>query len=236
MAYNATQQRRIAAHQCIACGERVADTSKRLVCSDCAAKRAYREVQLRARRRKMQSCTSCGSPCLYGRSKCGACLARDAQYRVDMKARWSAAGLCIACGKHPPLETLRENAEHRICETCYFQNVAKARLGSRTHWQELRNQLIAQDFTCPYTGTRLVLGVNDSVDHIYPIARFPACRNDPLNIEWVRRDVNGMKGDMTPDEFIALNRCILEYRSGLGGPSGANVARWGERCLRSPRL
>jgi len=62
---------------------------------------------------------------------------------------------------------LRENTEHRVCEACYFQNAAKARLGSRTHWQALRDHLIAQDFTCPYTGTRLVLGVNDSVDHIY---------------------------------------------------------------------
>jgi len=107
----------------------------------------------------------------------------------------------------------REHRASRLRSACYFQNAAKARLGSRTHWQALRDRLIAQDFTCPYTGTRLVLGVNDSVDHVYPIARFPKLRDDPANIEWVRRDVNEMKGDRTPDEFLALIRRIMEYRS-----------------------
>jgi hypothetical protein len=182
--YNGTQQRRIAAHQCITCGDLLPDTSKRLNCPACAAKRAQREMQMRASRRKVQSCISCGAPRLRGRSKCAPCLARDAQYQVAMRAHWTAAGLCAACGQRPPLATLRENTEHRICEVCYFQNAAKARLGSRMHWQALRDRLIAQDFTCPYTGTRLVLGVNDSVDHVYPIARFPKLRDDPANIEW----------------------------------------------------
>ncbi len=47
----------------------------------------------------------------------------------------------------------------------------------------------------------------------YPVARFPKLRDDPANIEWVRRDVNGTKGDRTPDEFLALIHRILEYRS-----------------------
>jgi 5-methylcytosine-specific restriction endonuclease McrA len=212
-AYKGTQQRRIAAHQCITCGDRLSDASKRLNCSACAAERAHREMQMRASRRKVQFCISCGAPRLRGRSKCAPCLARDAQYQVDMRARWTSAGLCAGCGQRPPLATLRENTEHRVCEACYFHNAARARLGSRTHWQALRARLIAQDFTCPYTGTRLVLGVNDSVDHIYPISRFPKLRDDPANIEWVRRDVNGMKGDRTPGEFLALIHRILEYRS-----------------------
>src|SRR5260370_40406460 len=166
-AYKGTQQRRIAAHQCITCGDRLSDASKRLNCSACAAERAHREMQMRASRRKVQSCISCGAPRLRGRSKCAPCLARDAQYQVDMRARWTSAGLCAGCAQRPPLATLRENTEHRVCEECYFHNAARARLGSRTHWQALRDRLIAQDFTCPYTGTRLVLGVNDSVDHIY---------------------------------------------------------------------
>src|SRR5260221_14498960 len=70
----------------------------------------------------------------------------------------------------------------------------------------------------------------------YPIARFPKLRDDPANIEWVRRDVNGMKGDSTPDEFLALIYRILEYRSRRAVPSGANVGGCTERCLRSTAL
>jgi hypothetical protein len=61
-------------------------------------------------------------------------------------------------------------------------------------------------------GIPLTLGVNDSLDHIYPLARFPERATDPTNIEWVSRKINEMKRDRTPDEFLALIGQILDYR------------------------
>ena len=60
----------------------------------------------------------------------------------------------------------------------------------------------------------LILGKNDSLDHIYPAERFPEKRTDPTNVEWVTREVNQTKRDRTPDEFMALLQLILERRLG----------------------
>jgi 5-methylcytosine-specific restriction endonuclease McrA len=62
--------------------------------------------------------------------------------------------------------------------------------------------LIQQNFTCPYTGDKLVLGVNASIDHIKPKKRFPELASDINNIEWVSFRVNYHKYDCTKEEFI----------------------------------
>ena len=64
----------------------------------------------------------------------------------------------------------------------------------------------------------LILGKNDSLDHIYPAERFPEKRTDPTNVEWATREVNETKRERTPDEFMALLmaslQLILERRLG----------------------
>jgi hypothetical protein len=124
--------------------------------------------------------------------------------------------LCGACGKEPPLAVFRADAKHAVCESCYLKHVARERLGSKRLWPALKQQLEMQGYKCAYTGDALILGVNDSADHKFPISRFPEQASDATNIEWVRRDINGMKRDRTPDEFRQLLSQILEFRFGLG--------------------
>ena len=57
-----------------------------------------------------------------------------------------------------------------------------------------------------------MLGVNDSLDHVYPVSRYPERATDPTNVEWVCRTINGMKRNRTPEEFLALLAQILSYR------------------------
>jgi 5-methylcytosine-specific restriction endonuclease McrA len=122
--------------------------------------------------------------------------------------------LCSHCGKTPYLESLKAaGLHHRYCETCYLKNKAKNRLGSRRSWTALKERLQAQGGRCSYTGFALVLGVNDSVDHIKPLDQHPELRSDPTNIEWVCREVNEMKRNRTPEEFLSFLRTILAYRS-----------------------
>jgi 5-methylcytosine-specific restriction endonuclease McrA len=78
-------------------------------------------------------------------------------------------------------------------------------------WEGLRDKLIAQNYRCAYTGKALILGVNASVDHILPVARFPQLISDLHNIEWVDLQVNQMKRDLTRDEFLSSICQILEY-------------------------
>jgi 5-methylcytosine-specific restriction endonuclease McrA len=56
-------------------------------------------------------------------------------------------------------------------------------LGSSKYWSRLRDKLVSQGYRCVYTGELLVLGVNDSLDHIYPASRFPERAKDPNNLK-----------------------------------------------------
>jgi 5-methylcytosine-specific restriction endonuclease McrA len=82
-------------------------------------------------------------------------------------------------------------------------------LGSATRWKELEDLWIKQDGICPYTGSKLILGVDASLDHILPSSRFPEHRHDINNVEWVHYRVNEMKKDWTKEEFLQFMRGIL---------------------------
>lgn len=89
--------------------------------------------------------------------------------------------------------------------------MARRNLGSNRHWKAIKNKLQEQGYICPYTGEKLVLGVNASLDHIYPVFHYPDLKNDPENVEWVTQEINEMKRDRTPQEFLALISHILNY-------------------------
>jgi hypothetical protein len=84
--------------------------------------------------------------------------------------------------------------------------------GTRRHWKLLKQKLQEQEYKCAYTGVQLIPGVNASVDHVYPKFKYPEMAKDPHNIEWVTTEVNVMKRDRTPEEFLSLMRSILDYR------------------------
>jgi len=101
-----------------------------------------------------------------------------------------------------------------------LKKAARRYLGSNTHWHTLCAKLDAQGWKCAYTGETLVLGLNDSVDHVYPVSTHPEMASDPDNIEWTTREVNVMERDRTPEQFMALVRAIFACReAGLRAPS-----------------
>lgn len=111
--------------------------------------------------------------------------------------------LCRAC----PLPLVgRSNC---WCEFHWFQQAAhRSGLPAGAEWIErLRTKLIAQDYKCAYTGKTLVVGLNASVDHKNPSARFPDQRDALKNLEWVDVEVNRAKRCLTKEEFIDL--CII---------------------------
>jgi 5-methylcytosine-specific restriction endonuclease McrA len=108
---------------------------------------------------------------------------------------------------------------HRFCETCYLKRLARKRLGSAGLWVKIKRKFDMQGGRCSYTGTPLCFGVNDSLDHVRPISRYPELASDSENIEWVTRKVNEMKRDRTPDEFLCMIGEILKYRQPRTGPT-----------------
>jgi hypothetical protein len=60
--------------------------------------------------------------------------------------------------------------------------------------------MVKQDYTCPYTGIRLVLGQNATLDHIIPKSK--GGTNTLDNLQWVHEWINWMKHDSPHDVFV----------------------------------
>jgi 5-methylcytosine-specific restriction endonuclease McrA len=102
-----------------------------------------------------------------------------------------------------------------LCEPCYFRKTSTDCLRTAKHGELIGEKLKSQNYRCAYTGELIVLGVNDSLDHILPISRFPELRHDPANTEWVTRKVNCMKWDSTREEFLETARLVVNHADSL---------------------
>lgn len=172
------------------------------------------KAQWRDHLRLNNICQWCqASPCVPGRVRCQPCIEKGKIRRQTNERKFLEAGLCGTCGRYPSLPAMDSNLLYRLCEECYLRKTAKGCLGSMRHWRQIRQKLYDQDFTCAYTGQILVLGRNASLDHIYPIHSYPHLKEDPSNTEWVLQEVNEMKRDRTPEQFITLIQQILAFRA-----------------------
>lgn len=124
----------------------------------------------------------------------------------DEKRRKKKNGICASCSK-PVISVSRI-----YCEDHWFKHKAKEHLGDWFRGYELKQKLVDQNYTCPYTGEKLVIGVNANLDHIMPSSRYPELEHDIDNLQWVSKKANDAKDAMTPDEFIAFCQLVIEYR------------------------
>lgn len=128
-------------------------------------------------------------------------------YRLRMSRNWvsknRARGLCYSC-ENPPVQ-----GTSSWCEKHWLTQAAwRAGLRGKGSWKKIKLLLELQNYICPYTGKKLVIGVNASVDHKLPRSKYPDLVGDISNYEWVDEDVNRAKRAMTKDEFISMCRLI----------------------------
>jgi hypothetical protein len=211
MGYSTKQLPRIQNHQCIRCGQDLSQDITILLCTECAEERRQKDLARVAKRKEQGLCFACGIVPVTDKAMCESCAEKDITRHRQMRKRRNVQGVCAECGL-PSLPPFTRNEGYCLCEVCYLQKVSRIRLRTRKHWTVLRQKLIEQEYRCAYTGELLILGVNDSLEHICPAQRYPELARDPMNTEWVTREVNEMKRDRTPDEFLTLIRRILAYR------------------------
>ena len=167
--------------------------------------------KLRSGRRKDGLCIRCGlllepDELLRGNSRCGACRARDSSTLRKKRSKWSQQGLCMRCGTSD--DVTRQSA--RYCESCYLRNVSRSHFRSHSMAVPLLDVFRKQGGICPYTGRKLTLGINTSLDHILPKARGGA--NDIGNMQWVYLPINYMKHELPEAEFLTLVAEIFRHR------------------------
>lgn len=194
----------------------------RPVCKDCANEegrgrykgRPYAYDQEAARRRYQTRkaagiCVTCKiAPARKNRVHCVRCIKVETARQKALRAKASSQGLCKSCQHAAAL------ANNPLCEKCYLKVIMKRNLGSSAHWKLGLEKLEKQNRQCAYTKEPLILGLNDSIDHIYPVKRFPNQRHDLANFEWVTRQVNTMKAGYTPQEFLSTITKILANSNG----------------------
>lgn len=115
---------------------------------------------------------------------------------------------CARCGRRVGADPRFPVAVgHDRCAHCTFRAAARAHLGDRRRWAELRDLFLRQDGRCAYTGAVLTLGTA-TVDHRLPRALGGTSEAD--NLQWVTGAVNAAKGRLTHAEFLALCREVSE--------------------------
>lgn len=166
--------------------------------------REKQRLKRNQKRRDLGLCIDCGKkPNELHKVRCLNCLINGRKENKKAKQDAKDKGLCLGCRNQDKLPN------NVFCKTCWLKGIAR-RNGFKTEdWKEFGRLLELQNYTCPYTGEKLVIGVNASIDHIKPKSRFPHLISDFTNIEWVSFEINMAKRDKTKEEFIEMCEVIV---------------------------
>jgi len=155
-------------------------------CESCAVKKQADYHQARVDRKAANLCLKCGLNCpVPNRSLCVDCATLKAALARDRATSKMKAGLCRRCGTNKA----RTGSTH--CERCTLKITSTKYFGDISQYKLLGRLFVEQNGVCPYTGIKLGLGVDASIDHIIP--RSAGGSNDADNVEWVHIWINFMK-------------------------------------------
>lgn len=198
---------------CTVCGKR--NDGKTTLCSFCQKKHAEYARKKDKERLISGMCrvTQCKNKKLENNMFCETHRLRNLKLSDVRFFKSLNQGLCFHCSIERYMDCYKDRSDikSKFCQTCYLKNLSSRHLGGVSKWKELLNILIKQSYTCPYSGDTIVLGVNDSIDHILPKGKYPEKQQDINNLRWVSRTVNIMKYDLLDDEFCTEIIKIAKY-------------------------
>lgn len=144
---------------------------------------------------------------------CSTCAERKKKKMYALYEDRSSKGLCFECGR-PAIPTtigsgvLGTNSRPQ-CEEHLFKRLAFRATGKVSDAKMLKNMVKEQDYKCAYTGQKLVIGKNASLDHIIP--RSAGGANCRTNLCWCLWEVNMMKHRFSYKEFLAFCRSVVVH-------------------------
>ncbi len=184
---------------CPHCGGR-REVPDRNLCSSCASKHRAATKRSREKRKARGQCAACNEKVhKKGARYCRGCATGISRDSVKRKRAWIEAGLCRWCGRKPL-------ASVGVCRVCWFKEMSGRCFGNHRHAELLETLFKQQEGRCYYTGRRLMIGRNASIDHQIPKSRGGSLKVQ--NLRWVHIDVNQAKHAMTHNEFVKMCRLI----------------------------
>lgn len=185
------------------------------LCSLCRKKTYERIKKLDKRKFEENRCNigTCKNKRLSNNRLCEYHRLKDLKEEKERDLKLIGNGLCTACGSEKYMDSYKEslNTRSKFCQTCYLKTASSRHFNTVQKWKELLDILIKQNYICPYSGDIIVLGINDSVDHILPQGKYPEKSKEITNIQWVSRKINKMKNDNTDKEFIEFITIIYKH-------------------------
>ncbi len=178
---------------CVDC-KKPRDNPQHKLCVGCTLKRkeyTFDKVYVR------KLCSKCPNPRDSSLTTCKSCTALSSIYSKKKRQVRIDQGLCAQCST-----PIVKNKSH-LCACCMLKQMSKKALDTPKHWVLIKELLEKQNYLCAYTGEKLILGENASIDHIIPKAR--GGENKIENLQWTTLEVNLAKRDLTHEEF--LNMC-----------------------------
>lgn len=184
---------------CIVCNK---EAEAGIYCKSCNENVKKQDRKSRQNRKQLGLCTKCGTP-VDSHEKCQSCRAKKAEQFAKLASTRRENGLCINCCR-AALD------DHRFCDICYFKHTSVKRLGKVVYWADLKSLFESQKEICPYTGLKMKLGKNATLDHIIPSSNNGS--NDISNLQWVCSSINIMKWNLSEDDFLNLVKLIYKNR------------------------
>ena len=189
---------------CLQCGKQRDSHKSKIYCKSCSDKF---KLKSKLRHEKMMSlslCTCCGKFPLKSKKLCQFCLEKFKNNRKLRDEIRKNDKLCFVCGKNEPIDN------HKICETCCIKRAASHNLKDTSKWTELFDLLKKQNYLCPFTGRKLIIGINAELDHIIPRAKGGEDKIE--NMQWVCAEINKMKLDHFTEDFLSLVVEVYKYK------------------------
>ena len=175
------------------CGTRAANSTN----GRCATCRTRDRVAIY---KEQGRCTRCGGERHSG-TYCLNCL----QHSRSKSSKRLLEGRCYNCGAKDPVTA----DAYPKCLDCWCKGRAADTLQNRDSYTIIKDKLKQQDYRCAYTGQKLTLGVNASIDHIIPTSQGGTHEAD--NIQMICTIVNIMKHSTSHEEFLKLCEQIYKY-------------------------
>lgn len=189
--------------KCKSCRNAV-DSIKGVYCKSCKQK----QKDTNSKRKNSGMCVTCGKNNATQGVKCYDCYLSYKENLQRKKSERLSSGLCAYC------DEVRVGV--KLCLKHYLQCTAKTHFKGQSSLDmadKLHQLYLRQDGKCPYTGNKLILGKDASLDHIIPRSRGGSGELD--NVQWVYYAVNFMKQDMFHDEFLELVKDIYIFNSAM---------------------
>ena len=176
--------------KCKSCGK----PSKSRFCTDCNEAKIARKKDLVFNGK----CYGCGADREdLQKTYCNRCLEVSKKRYQNRKSQ----GLCVKCG--------RASIAVR-CEECALKDIAGKNLKNVSRWLEIQALFESQNRRCSYSGKKLTLGFDASLDHIIP--RASGGSDDVHNLQWVHIGVQIAKFDYSETEFLEIIKSIAIHK------------------------